>query len=190
MKECFIFFDNDGVTSSWETWRTDVSLDVPTLVNVNIYKWNTIDKFCRRLHENINVNAVCISCWKEVFDDKKNVETFTKLANIQRIKFLSDEEFIDKRFANKEPLERIGLINAYLEKYNPHDYIIIDDEFHDTYSELKYRNIIKTDLYDGFTFKNYLQLKQILLTWGLIDKYAKMYKNEVEQLNTLLAGVF
>ena len=150
MKECFIFFDNDGVTSSWETWRTDVSLDIPTLVNVNIYKWNTIDKFCRRLHENINVNAVCISCWKEVFDDKKNVEIFTKLANIQRIKFLSDEEFIDK-IKNDDllVLECSSFQLETIKNFRPHIAVVL--------------NITEDHLNRHYTMENYVFLKAKLL---------------------------
>lgn len=191
-KKCFIFFDNDGVTSSWETWSNDTVFkdDNLSLKDVNIYKWNKIDKFCRCLHEDIEICAVCVSCWRDAFDNQENVNKFIKAANIQRIKFISDPQFLNISFGTKEPDIRINLIDAYLKKYKPYDYVIIDDEFASSYDYNKFVNVIKTDYYDGFTFKHFLELKQILLQWGLADKYKQLYQNEQENIQILLSGVF
>ena len=93
-------------------------------------------------------------------------------------------------YGTKNPDMRINLIDAYLKKYKPYDYVIIDDEFASSYDYNKFVNVIKTDYYDGFTFKHFLELKQILLQWGLADKYKQLYQNEQENIQTLLSGVF
>ena len=191
-RKCFIFFDNDGVTSSWETWSNDTMFkdDNLPLKDINIYKWNKIDKFCRCLKEDIEVYAVCISCWRNVFDNQENVNKFVKAANIQRIKFLADPNFIGVNFGKKEPETRINLIKTYLERYSVYDYVIIDDEFLDDYKIHNLNNVIKTDYYNGFCFQHFLELKKKLLNWGLAEKYEEIYKNEQEAIKTLLLSIF
>lgn len=58
-----IFFDNDGVTSSWQTWgnKTYIKSLNPSIGDIDFYKWNTIDKLMDRISNEYDVIAICIS---------------------------------------------------------------------------------------------------------------------------------
>ena len=189
MKTYLIFFDNDGVTANCCTWRNDTYLK-DKMLNINdldIYKWNRLDKIMRHLSDECKVYAICTSSWKSVFYKKVNINKLTKYAGLQRIEIVPFE--VGKRFSRREPGERIEVIKEALKRYNPDDYMIIDDEFYGAFQDEGFHNIIKTDTYDGLLYQNYLDIDKIVDTWECSEKYREEKKKYNETLDLLLSVV-
>lgn len=189
MKTYLIFFDNDGVTANCCTWRNDTYLKDKMLdINdLDIYKWNRLDKIMRHLSDECKVYAICTSSWKSAFYKKVNINKLTKYAGLQRIEIVPFE--VGKRFSRREPGERIEVIKEALKRYNPDDYMIIDDEFYGAFQDEGFHNIIKTDTYDGLLYQNYLDIDKIVDTWECSEKYKEEKKKYNETLDLLLSVV-
>ena len=184
MKNYIIFFDNDGVTSSWSTWGNDINLfEDKRLKDIDIYRWNYLDRVCRQLKEDVTVYAVCISSWCDVFESEKNRNDFTKVANLKKIQILYDEDCI---FKGREPQRRINMIKKYLSKYNAIDYIIFDDEFSDYYKRAKLKNHIITDAYDGIRYEDLWEVRRNIESWGLNEKSIQARQMYEETLHRLI----
>lgn len=187
MKNYIIFFDNDGVTSNWSTWGNDsylASLN-KDIKDIDIYKWNHIDKMMQRIDKDYDVIAICMSTWKNVFYDEQNRNDFVKYANLKRIRIEPIE--IAPRFSFHEPQERLDVIKAGIEKFQPEDYIILEDEFGDAIEAEGYHNVIKTDMLDGFCYRHFLEMGKIVDTWNLSDEYKKNKETYEKALSTLLS---
>ena len=187
MKTYLIFFDNDGVTATCSTWRNDTFLNdkMKEIRDLDIYKWNRLDKIMRHLSDECKVYAICTSSWKSAFYKKVNINKLTKYANLQKIEIVPFE--VGKRFSRREPGERIEVIHKALELYKPDDYIIIDDEFYPAFIDEGFHNVIKTDTYDGLLYQNYLYIDKIVDTWECSEKYRKEKKDYEETLDLLLS---
>lgn len=187
MKTYLIFFDNDGVTATCSTWRNDSKIknELKEVGDLDIYKWNKLDKIMRHLSDECKVYAICTSSWKEAFYKKVNINRLTKWAGLEKIEIIPFR--VPRRFSRREPWERIEVINKAIEKYNPDDYIIIDDEFYNTFQAEGFHNLIKTDVYDGLLFKNYLEIDKIVDTWECSEKYKEEKKKYNETLDLLLS---
>ena len=186
MKKYYIFFDNDGVGAHWFTWGNDTYLKEKTdyIGDLDIYKWNKIDKLMRRLSNECVVKAICISTWKGCFYDEENRDKFSERAGFQKIEIMP--WVMEGRFSFREPGQRIELIKEALEDGNPDDYIILDDEFGQEFENQGFHNIIRTDTYDGFTYKNYLEMEQIVNKWDLSEEYKKAKKEYDETMDLLV----
>ena len=189
MKTYLIFFDNDGVTANCCTWRNDTYLKDKMLdINdLDIYKWNRLDKIMRHLSDECKVYAICTSSWKSAFYKKVNINKLTKYAGLQKIEIVPFE--VGKRFSRREPGERIEVIKEALKRYNPDDYMIIDDEFYSAFQDEGFHNIIKTDTYDGLLYQNYLDIDKIVDTWECSKEYKEEKKKYNETLDLLLSVV-
>lgn len=189
MKTYLIFFDNDGDTANCCTWRNDTYLKDKMLdINdLDIYKWNRLDKIMRHLSDECKVYAICTSSWKSAFYKKVNINKLTKYAGLQKIEIVPFE--VGKRFSRREPGERIEVIKEALKRYNPDDYMIIDDEFYGAFQDEGFHNIIKTDTYDGLLYQNYLDIDKIVDTWECSKEYKEEKKKYNETLDLLLSVV-
>ena len=183
-----IFFDNDGVTSSWQTWgnKTYIKSLNPSIGDIDFYKWNAIDRLMDRISNEYDVIAICISTWKQVLYDEDNVRDFTKFANLRRIKIANDIQVAPK-FSYHEPWERLKVIKQGIKKYKPVDYIILEDEFGQSIENEGYHNVIKTDKLDGFCYKHFLEMGQIVDKWQLKEEYIKGKEKYEQALSTLLS---
>lgn len=189
MKSCYIiFFDNDGVTSSWQTWgnKTYVKSLNPAIGDIDFYKWNHIDRLMDRISGDYDVLAICMSTWKHVLYDEQNRSDFSKFANLKRIKLVGDVQVAPK-LSYHEPWERLKVIKQGIEQYNPVDYIILEDEFGGDIEHAGYHNVVKTDKLDGLCYKHFLQMAKIVDTWKLKEKYVKGKETYEQALSTLLS---
>lgn len=186
---CYIiFFDNDGVTSNWATWgnQSHIKSLNPAIGDIDFYKWNAIDRLMNRVSDEYDVLAVCMSTWKHVLYDEQNRADFAKFANLKRIKLVGDVQVAPK-LSYHEPWERLKVIQRGLERYNPLDYIVLEDEFGSSIEQAGYHNVIKTDKLDGFCYKHFLQMGQIVDTWHVKEEYVKGKETYEQALATLLS---
>lgn len=189
MKPCYIiFFDNDGVTSSWETWGNQSYIKSlnPAIGDIDFYKWNKIDRMMNRISDEYDVLAICMSTWKHVLYDEQNRSDFVKFANLKRIKLVGDVQ-VAPRLSYHEPWERLKIIDQGLKQYSPKDYIVLEDEFGGSIEHAGYRNVIKTDKLDGLCYKHFLQMAKIVDAWELKDTYKKGKETYEQALATLLS---
>lgn len=171
----FIFCDFDGVLSKWTDWFAvsyyQESGNIKTISNKTI---QAIDNFCKK-----PVYFVPTSIWSYIF---KNKGSLTNWLNEMNCKFLKefDEPIIDER-ENKKLYEskfkdisvediRAFLINEFIKKYNikKKNYICLDDETYLSYKKFNL-NIIKTDMYEGITYKQFHKLIKVLEKWSKKD---------------------
>ena len=186
MKTYLIFFDNDGVTATCSTWRNDTFLNdkMKEIRDLDIYKWNRLDKIMRHLSDECKVYAICISSWKSAFYKKVNINKLTKYAGLKKIEIIPFK--VGKMFSRREPWERIDVIKKSLELYKPDDYIIIDDEFYSTFIDEGFHNVIKTDTYNGLLYQDYLDIDKIVDTWECSEKYRKENVSYYPKLSIIL----
>lgn len=185
-KTYIIFFDHDGVFAQWDTWGNTTFFKkdgIKEIDDLDIYKLNRLDMLMQRISNDYNVYAVSTSSWKRVFYEEENIKIITERANLQKIKIKPVQ--IPEHFSKREPWTRIDVINEALKRFDPEDYIIIDDEFKYEYLDKGFHNIITTDKYDGLKYQDFLSIEQIVNKWNLDEEYKK-YKEDYDKALDLL----
>lgn len=191
MKNYVIFFDNDGVFAHTATWNNTTCLRQYDFVDymscLDIYKFNKLDKMMQNISDEYNVYGVCISTWKSVFDNEKNVKLLTERANLKKIQIYPINK--PPRFSYREPWERLELIDKGLEELKPEDYIILEDEFANDMRNKGHKHVIETDQYDGLLHKHFLEIDKIIQTWQVKPEYKKKVEEYNKALDTLLSCI-
>ena len=152
-----LFFDFDGVLSSWQDWNiySDNELYNPASMISN----NKI-KYINRFLKNRNLEAVFfpISSWSDIFKNKKDLSFWLKEMNLTNLKV-----FNGVGLHYYDGINRGKFIKEILENNKVKNYIIFDDE--ELNNEYKDLNIIKTDMYDGIQYKHIQIFEKQIKSW-------------------------
>lgn len=165
----FIFCDFDGVLSKYTDWFTTTYYDDP-LKQIKNKTIQAIDNFCQK-----DIYFIPISIWSHVFKNKGSLTKYFEDMNCKNLKEFIEPIIDENKYRSlyESKYNEIGyhdirafLIKEFIKKYNikKKKYICLDDETYDSYKKFKL-NIIKTDMYDGITYKQFLRLERLLKKW-------------------------
>lgn len=186
----FIFCDFDGVLASWRDWygrrygdTNDISLK--SINNKTILALDrVISSICcyknRRGNNRIEVYFIPTSSWARKFSIVNGV-SLKRWLKSRGCKWLKEYEYgrnIINEYSeynrslcdeNNVPAHerRCYLISKFIKDYNVKstNYICFDDEGKDSYSKYKL-HLIKTDMYDGITYKNIMKFVNVVKRWS------------------------
>ena len=136
IKRVFIFCDFDGVLLTWKDYLNTQKTGNARLQNGML---KAIDELFKDV-KGIEVYFIPISSWSFSLGGEKGLKELFEKEEIKNLKIFQEkpsirlkEEIEPEGEENAHFLTRAYWIKRFIEKYQPFDYLILDDEFTESY---------------------------------------------------------